>query len=197
MKKACLLPFFILIYSFSSFSQVEKHSSQVGISGLPVFDVLKMFPDNDISGFAILGNFGYFPAKDLALGVNPYYASVHNEYAYRYYSILSRKREEISAYGMNIYARYYFLSQKRFSLYPSLAAGFGNLVIKDFIDNTRIENRNAAAVSFTAGLGLSCSLNEMISVELNVPYLYLKSLTNENIEFRTVAPTLGIQLFFK
>lgn len=193
MKKILIV--FTCLYSLAGIAQIEKGSTQAGISALPVFDALKMFPKNTISGVAVIANLGYFPARDLVIGVSPYYAQVSNSYSYPSNSV-NRKTERIKLFGMNIYTRYYLLSKKRLSIYPSVAAGFGNLIIKEYINNYHYpDDKSVPALSFTAGLGLNCSITKKLSLELNVPYLYVKSVTN-NIEFKTFSPTVGLQLFF-
>jgi hypothetical protein len=190
---------FTLIFlgaAFISLSQIEKRSTQIGISALPVFDAFNLFPKNSISGVAVIVNLGYFPAQDLAVGISPYYAKVRNSYYYPQYSG-TKNVEDIQLFGMNIYTRYYFLSQKRISIYPLIAAGFGNIVLKKAVGGAVVQSSttSAPALSFTGGLGLNCSLTQRIALELNAPYLYVKSVTN-TLEFKTFAPTLGFQFTF-
>lgn len=193
MKKIIIV--LICLYAFTATAQIEKHSTQVGISALPVFDALGLFPRNEISGVAVIANVGYFPAKDLSVGISPYYAQVNNSYYYPQYS-LTKTTEDIKLFGMNIYSRYYILSKKRISVYPSLAAGFGNLIIREFVNNQHMpKDKSVPVLSFTGGLGINCTITKLVSVELNLPYLYVKSVTN-NIEFKSFSPTLGLQFFF-
>jgi hypothetical protein len=180
----------------TSFSQIEKRNTQIGASALPVFDAFNLFPKNQISGIAVMANLGYFPANDLVIGVSPYYAKVKNEYYYPQ-NTTTKTKEEILLFGMNIYSRYYFLSNKRLSVYPEIAAGFGNLVQKTISGSAYIKSstQSSPAISFIGGLGLNCFITNTFSLELNAPYMYVKSVTGP-IEFKTFAPTIGFQLFF-
>lgn len=191
----------ILLFSVSflnGYAQIEKNTSQAGISALPVLDVLNLFPQNSISGFGVMGNLGYFPIKNLSIGINPYYSRVSNsydDYLIPYGDI--RKEEKISLYGLNAYLRYYVFSKGKFSLYPTVSLGFGNLEKEIFMrpGTARLGHGSTSVLTCYAGAGVNYFITERVALELNVPYMYVQYLPPATTGFHTIAPTIGVQFY--
>ncbi|MBA3972569.1 MAG: hypothetical protein H0X46_10615 [Bacteroidetes bacterium] len=70
MKKKLFIFSVFLISIFSASAQLEKTTTQVGVSVLPVFNILKFFPDNKISGIAVSVNMGYLTLKNMSVGIH-------------------------------------------------------------------------------------------------------------------------------
>jgi hypothetical protein len=199
MKKLLTIFIILLVYSFNGYSQIEKNTIQIGASALPIYDIFKIAPKNSIAGFGVTTNIGFFPIKNLSVGVSPYYAQVLNGYDYSTYYSTIRKEEHLKFYGLNMYIRYYIFSIKKFSFYASLQAGFGNLSKKVFnAENQQLVSTDNSSVFISSlGVGVNYFLKEKIALELNVPYLDVHNFSLTGINFKTIAPTIGVQFFLK
>ncbi|MDQ3048639.1 MAG: outer membrane beta-barrel protein [Bacteroidota bacterium] len=201
MKKNLFI--FCLLLSTSIFAQMERRTSFVSVSGLPVFDVLKLFPENKIRGYGAIANLGFFPVKNLSIGFTPYIAQVSNSYNNSYISFYGtfRKEEKIRLMGINATLRYY-LNQGKISFYPFISGGFANLDITSYKQegNTKLSNDNKSVSIVMFGLGVNYFLTEKFTLELNLPYMYLQSFShdyNDHVSFGTISPTLGIGFYIK
>ncbi len=118
-----------LLYSATAFSQMEHRTSFVSVSGLPVFDILKTFPENKIKGYGAIINMGFFPIKNLSIGFTPLIAQASNSYnSYSTFYGTFRKEEKIRLMGLNATLRYY-LNKEKISFYPFISVGFAKLDI--------------------------------------------------------------------
>jgi hypothetical protein len=190
---------FISIISFCFYKGSSQTAIQAGISALPVFDVLNLYPDNEISGAALSGNFGCFLTEDLGFGINPYYGQVSNFYNTDFH----REKEELSLLGMNAYLRYYFISRKKFNAFAIVSAGFGNMRSTRTIltgsgplaDPKTVFNNSV--LTFMAGAGVSYFLSRDIALELNIPYAYITHVAESPAPYyQTVVPTFGLQFYW-
>lgn len=198
MKNRLLTAFFLSIAFYKSFCQVEKTTTQFGLSGLPVFDVFGSLPENNIQGLALTGNFGYFPAQNLSFGMMPYYAQATNTYPVM---ASDKETQNIKLYGLNTYLRYYFLCEKSCRLFSVASAGFGNSQQKTTSANSLAltRDRNEPTVTFQLGAGINYMLAKKIAVEFIIPYTYVKYISSDpaEVSFQTVLPTIGLQFFLK
>lgn len=180
------------------YCQLERNTTQIGISGLPVFDVLKFFPDNKISGVAVTGNLGYLGLKNTSVGIQPYYAKVSNIYT----RLSKKEKQEIKLYGLNTYVRYYFIRKEKFLTYTSASLGFGNSEDRtiDLSSLIPIKNSQSNTSVFVAmlGAGLNYFIIKNLALELNVSYINIKYIATPpyNVRFQTVAPTIGLQFYW-
>jgi opacity protein-like surface antigen len=200
MRKHLFLFIFFLVFSFKGYCQLEKTTNQVGVSALPIFDVLKFFPDNKISGIAISGNLGYCTINRVSVGIQPYYAQVSNTYSN---TLFERENQGIKLYGLNTYLRYYFISKEKFLIYSLASVGFGNSEQKtvNLSSQTFVKNSHSDKSVFTymLGIGVNYFILKNIALELNIPYLNVKYIStdpNDN-HFQTVAPSIGLQYYWK
>jgi outer membrane protein W len=201
MKKALLIIAFIFSALFSAYSQTEKGTTYVGISGLPVLDVFKLFPDNKISGYGAIANFSFFPLKNISLGFNPYSAHISNSYPmYPNTTKEYSKKEEITLMGLNFSVRYHFTKGK-FSFYPFVSVGGGQMGTTYYgASNTRLNSRAKGVFSLMAGAGVNYHICKKVALELNLPYTYLyvlPDMESQELQFHTATPTLGIQVILE
>lgn len=196
----------IIVFSLSfrnSFAQIEKTATQVGISVLPILDVLKFFPENEIYGFAVAGNLGYLTINKLSIGIQPYYSKVSNSYSSTWYGGSVKEHQQIQLYGLNTYLRYYFVSKEKFLTYAQGSAGFGNFEQKTSYASslTYIKNSHTNKAVFTAlfGVGASYFVSKNFAIELNVPYIYVNQISTNpyDKDFHSIAPTIGFQFYWK
>jgi len=201
MKNKSFLFIFFSFYLLRGYSQVEKTTTQAGIGVLPIFDVFKLFPDNKLSGLGVSVNFGYFAIKRMSIGINPFYVQASNEYSYSKYNIIQTERENIKIYGLNTYLKYYIISKNKLLVYPSLSLGFGAAEQRTINVNTKVlkSKESTPAFIFSLGAGINYFITKQIALELNVPYINIKYLTTALIDpqFQTVAPTIGLQFYWK
>jgi hypothetical protein len=185
----------LFLITQKSIGQVEKATTQFGLSALPVFDVLRTFPDNKIAGLALTGNFGYFPIKNLSFGFVPYYAQASNSYP-----LLTSDREtqDLKFYGLNTYLRYYFVCKKKYRLFTLTSVGFGNSQQKTS-NPFLLRYNNRPTFIFQLGAGINYMLAKKIALEFAIPYTYVKYISSDpnEVGFQTIVPTFGVQFFLK
>ncbi len=200
MKKTLLVFILFSNFIFKGYCQLEKTTTQVGVSALPIFDVLKVFPDNKISGIAVTGNFGYLAIKNMSIGIQPYYAQVSNSYTSR---LLEKENQEIKLYGLNTYLRYYFIRKEKFLTYSLASIGFGNSEQKttNLSSLTLVKNSHTdkSVLIFMLGLGVNYFIIKNLAIELNIPYFNVKYISTDpnDLRFQTAAPTIGLQFYWK
>jgi opacity protein-like surface antigen len=203
LKKSYLIIILFVFVFYNGYSQLERTTSQVGISVLPIFDLLKFFPDNKIEGLATSVNLGYLTIKKLSVGINPYYAQVSNTYNTTISKANNKEKQAIKLYGLNTYLRYYFISKEKFLAYSSLSLGFGNVeeTTTDLSSLTLVKNShtNKSVLTFLGGLGVNYFVIKNLALELNLSYINVKYISTNphNINFQTVAPTFGVQFYWK
>ncbi len=199
MKKH-FLTFILFSFGFiDCFSQLEKSSAQFGVSVLPVLDVFKVFPDNKISGFAVIGNIGFFPIKNLSAGIQPYYGQASNSYSSFFFE---KENQEIKLYGLNAYLRYYFIRKQKFLAYSMASVGFGNSEQKTTLVSTVILVKspiNKSVLTGVFGAGIGYFIVKNLALELNIQYLNIKYFSADPADksFHTIAPTVGVEFFLK
>jgi hypothetical protein len=175
-------------------------SMQAGITALPVYDILGLFPDNKISGAAFMGNFGSFLSTNVSFGVSPYYGTVSNSYNLFPAGPLA-ERQELKLFGVNTYLRGYIIKKSRFYLYVLVSAGIGNMQEKtiDLSTQKEIPGRkiNSPIATFLSGAGVNYFITRSLAVEFNLPFCILNNFNAEMADkyFLTAAPTLGLQLY--
>ncbi len=197
MKKTSLTFILFCIISFTGFAQFEKGTTQIGASALPVFDILKIAPDNSISGLGGKANLSFFPVKNLSVGLSPFAAEVKNNYTYTTSFSSLKKEERIRLFGLGMCLRYYVLLSKKFAIYPELDLGLGNLNTRTSTEgHSKIKERNTSIVVGSLGVGANYFLTEKVALELNVTYLDVNEFSNRDENFKTIAPTIGVQFFF-
>ncbi|HEX8549658.1 MAG TPA: outer membrane beta-barrel protein [Cytophagaceae bacterium] len=198
MKKLIALAVLSLIAFTSSklSAQIEKGDVHIGIAGLPIVDLFNIYPDNKINGLGLTGQVGFFPHKNIYLGINPYYVKVKN----RYPDSGSMTDETIKVYGINTALSYYVGLTSKFYIYAGLSAGVGAA------DHQRSNNAVGYISSQTTypiftvapGIGLHYFITEKMTLNLNLPLLNIKyiSYSKDEESFRTIAPTIGVGFFF-
>ena len=200
MKKTLLIFIFISTFIFNAYCQLEKNSTQAGLSALPVFDVFKLVPDNKISGIALTGNYGFFAIKNMSIGIQPYYAQVSNSYTSK---ILEKENQEIKLYGLNTYLRYYFIRKEKFLTYALASIGFGNsdqkttnLSSSAFVKNSHTDKSVLVSV---LGIGANYFIMKNLAIELNVPYFNVKYISTDpnDMHFQSAVPTIGLQYYLQ
>ena len=198
MKNRLLLAFLLSIAFYQGFCQVEKATTQFGLSGLPVFDVLKTLPDNKIQGLALSGNFGFFPVKNLSFGIMPYYAQVSNSYPIQVSDV---ETQDVKLYGLNTYLRYYFICRKNWRLFSLASAGFGNSQQRVIRANSLALNRyyHDPTLTLQLGAGINYMFAKKIALEFTIPYTNVKYISSDptEVSFRTIMPAIGMQFFLK
>lgn len=200
IKKTLSTFCFFSIFICNGYSQLDKTNNQAGISTLPIFDVLKVFPKNKISGIAFSGNFGYFALKHMSIGIQPYYAQVSNVYTT---SLLEEQKQNIKLYGVNTYLRYYFISIEKFSIYAIAGAGFGNSdqITTNLSPAAFSKNSHTDKSIFTSmlGVGINYFIVNNLALELIIPYINVKYIStgSNDMSFQTAAPTIGLQFYWK
>jgi hypothetical protein len=200
MKKTLLTFILFSIFILKGYCQLEKTTTQVGVSALPIFDVLKFFPDNKISGIAVTGNLGYLGMKNISVGIQPYYAQVSNSYPS---GLFEKEKQEIKLYGLNTYLRYYFIRKEKFLAYSLASIGFGNSEQKTtkVSSLTLVKNSHTdkSVLIIMAGVGINYFIIENLALELNIPYFNVKYISTDpnDIRFQTIAPTIGLQFYWK
>lgn len=203
MKKTIYGCFLLLIFNFPVFSQTEKGSTQIGVSGLPVYDVLKLFPNNKIAGLALSGNIGQFIAKRWSIGSQPFYAQVKNIYYTTHNYLETKEQQNIRLLGLNAYLRYNFIAKEKFILYVQGSVGFGNQEqsTTNLMTNIPVRNSrsNQSFLNTQIGLGANYFLIKNLALELNLTYLRLSYFSNTNniSYFHSFAPALGLQYYWE
>ncbi len=202
MKKILMSIILSLVLLFNGFSQYEKSSIQVGISALPIYDVLNLFPDNQISGVVVMPNFGFFIMDKLSFGINPYYAKASNSYNSAAID-KHKENQQISLYGLNAYLRYYFITKEKISFYAMFSNGFGDIEKKttNLSTSAKVDNGYPNKAIYTAmlGVGIDYFVTKKIAIELNVPFIVMRFFSPEQYDsnFNTIVPTLGLQIYWK
>lgn len=200
MKNILFTFIFFSIFMFRGYCQLEKTTNQVGVSALPIFDVLKLMPNNKISGMAVSVNLGYLAMKNMSIGIQPYYSQVSNSYTS---PLGDKERQDIKLYGLNTYLRYYFVSKEKFLAYSLVSAGFGNSEQKttnlDTQTLVKYSHTNKSVFTFMLGVGINYFVIKNLALELNVPYINVKYISTDpnDMRFQTIAPTIGLQFFWK
>lgn len=203
MKKYIFVFLFSLFGLFHGYSQLKKTTTQVGISVLPIFDVFKIFPKNEISGLAVSGNLGYLTVENMSIGILPYYSKVSNSYYTTGSGGGIKEKQNIKLFGLNTYLRYYFISKEKFLMYSQGAAGFGNFEQKtSYVSSltfTKNTHTNKSVFTFLLGVGANYFVAKNFAIELNVPYLYVNQFSTDpnDKDFQTIAPTIGFQFYWK
>lgn len=175
-------------------AQIEKGDVHIGVSGLPIVDLFNYYPDNKITGLGVMGQIGFFPHKNIFLGLNPYYAKVKN----RYPESGSMSNENIKIYGINTSLSYYGAITSRFYLSAGVSFGIGVLDEKKYMDNWRF-SRNATHPVFVVApsLGVHYFITQKMAFNFNLPLINLKHISYTNKDnFRTLAPAIGLGFFF-
>lgn len=201
MRHLTTIVIIYLILSIPCRAQNDIHSNHVGVSGVPIFDVLNMFPDNQIKGGAININYGTMIIKNLSFGVNLYYSGVSNEYKTESID-LHKEKQEIKIIGISPNLRYQFRVKEKLFFYGLASIGFGNynekttnLMTSEPV-NYGVENESILIL--TAGLGVNYFLFDNFALELSVPYVFVNRLSTDQYveDFHTIAPMIGIQYFW-
>lgn len=200
MKKRILLAMYIGFFSVS-YAQTEKGMNQVGLSGVPLFDVLGLYPDNEIAGGAFMANYGTFINDHMSFGVQPYYARAANEYPVEGPS-LYRQRQAIRVIGLSAYLRYYYLATPKWWLFGSTSLGFGNYheETTDLATLRRVNegNENESVSLLTVGVGVDYWVTSRLALELNTSYAFVYEFSTDpySEDFHTIIPTLGVQYYW-
>jgi len=198
MRRLAIIAAIFLIISCPCKCQDNSPSNHVGINAVPIFDFLKMYPENQIKGAAIDFNYGKMVSKNISFGVNLYYSGVSNEYKTESID-LHKERQEIKIIGISPNLRYHFRIKKKLILYGQVSLGFGNYNEKttNLLTSEPVNygNENESILLMTAGIGMNYFFFKNIALDINVPYIYLNRLSTQQYveDFHTVAPMLGIQ----
>lgn len=199
-----LITIFTLVYLMivvPGIGQDKKPSNHIGINGIPIFDVLNSYPDNQINGSAITFNYGVMVSRNLSFGVNLYYSGVSNEYVTESLSPRT-ERQQINVVGISPNLRYHYRIREKLMLYAQASIGFGNYREKTTDLNTSqpryYKNDNDSMIMTMAGLGMNYFFSEKIALDLNVSYVYLNRLSSQRYvyDFQTIAPMIGIQFYW-
>ncbi|MFK5879164.1 MAG: outer membrane beta-barrel protein [Flavobacteriaceae bacterium] len=194
-----ILIYFVIVMPCRA--QNDSHSNHVGVGGLPVFDVLNMFPENQIKGGAININYGAMVSENLSFGVNLFYSGVSNEYKTESID-LHKENQEIRIIGISPNLRYYFRIKEKFIIFGLASVGFGNYNEKTTnlmtSEPVNYGDENESIMILTAGLGLNYFLSEKFALELNVPYVFTNRFSKDQYveDFHTIAPMIGIQYYW-
>jgi len=195
IKHVILLVFFLASFLPSKVSaQIEKGTVHLGIAGLPIVDVFNIYPDNKITGLGLTGQIGFFPLKNLYLGINPYYVKVKN----RYPDMGSTTEETLKIYGINTLIAYYVPLSPKFFIYGGLSLGFG--VQDDQESDAAMITANYATYPIfvvAPGLGIHYFITKTTSLNFNLPLINVNQISYFKSEnFQTLAPTIGVGFFF-
>jgi hypothetical protein len=183
-------------------SVTGKSTLHAGMTALPVFDVLNLFPANVIKGFAVMGNVGFFVTRHLSFGFQPFYGEVSNTYT-GFNQDPFGERQNLRIAGSNTTLRYSFLARKPWLVYILASAGFG--VMEETITAVKTSQvipgsrKSNAIATCLAGVGANYFFTRNIAAELNVPYgmMYNFNAPAEYKYFLTAAPMLGLQVYWK
>ena len=160
--------FIYLILVMPCRAQSDIHSNHIGVSGVPVFDVLNMFPDNQIKGGAFNINYGTMIIENLSFGMNLYYSRVSNEYKTESFD-LHKERQEIKIIGISPNLRYQFRVKEKLLFYALTSVGFGNYNEKTTnlmtSEPVNYGDENESILMLKAGLGMNYFLSEKFALE--------------------------------
>ena len=185
---------FLTYVSLEVSAQIKKGDLHIGISGLPVLDFFNSYPDNKISGFGISGQIGFFPHKNIYLGINPYLVKVKNQFPE--FGDITLENQKI--YGVNTSMYYYGAITAKFYIYGGVSMGIG---AADHHSSNGIAflTRNATYPIFALApvIGIQYFITNTVALNFNLPLLNIKYISYTSKDgFTTVAPTLGIGVFF-
>lgn len=199
MRNKIIILIVCLLCMYKGYSQIEKSSNHLGISGLPIYDLFNFFPDNKISGGAINFEYGTFVAKNLSFGFNVYYANVSNEYGTEA-TDLHREKQIIGLTGLNANLKYYYSLGDKVFVFASVSFGFGNYKYEttNLSNSLIVDDGNEPVSVLMAGLGLDYFVTKNIALELHIPYVFVNRFSDEPYveDFHTIAPTIGIHYFW-
>lgn len=181
------------------YSQIEKTTNHVGISGLPIYDLFNFYPDNKISGAAVYLNYGTFVTKNLSFGLNIYHAGFSNEYSTEAVN-LHKEEQVIGLTGLNSTLRYYQSIKEKLLVFASISAGFGNYKLEttNLSNSVKVSNGNEPVTLFMAGIGLNYLFSKNFAFELHIPYVFVNRFSDEPYveNLHTIAPSVGIQYYW-
>ena len=168
------------------FSQEDRPSLQIGLTGLPIFYLNGNFivDSPGIDGFATYFTIGQFVSKNIVLGGRPFVGSVNG----------------FTSIGGNAYSRYYFGSKKS-RAFLDANVGFGKIW---FAPNGELQFFNRDALNgnlfnFAVGPGMDFHLKNDFYIEVMVQYLQMENLSNNFGGFigETIIPSIGVVKYFK
>lgn len=166
MKKFFLfLGILVFLSVQSGYAQLEKGTLLLGGSGS--FQKYK-----GISNLTLNPNIGLFLANKFVLGLNASYIN---------------SSSNTTLVGLGPYARGYFLSGAKGSLFAS--AGFNYF-------NIKFSNTSESESGYSIGLGYAHFLNKSVAMELSGVY-YKNGLSNSNNTLRSPTSIFGINIGFQ
>lgn len=201
MRLLTIFAFVFLIISVKGKGQENRPSNHIGVNGIPIFDVLNSYPENQINGGAITLNYGIMVSGNLSFGVNLYYSGVSNEYKTESINPQA-ERQEINIIGISPNLKYHYRIKEKLMLYGQASIGFGNYNEKTINLNTsqaiNYGSENESMVLTMAGIGMNYFFTEKVALDFNVSYVYLNRLSTQRYayDFHTVAPMIGIQFYW-
>ena len=175
-------------------AQIKKGDLHLGISGLPIVDIFNSYPNNKITGIGLMGQIGFFPHKNLYLGLSPYYVKVKN----RFPELGTITEEHQRIFGLNTSISYYLALSTKLYVYGGVSLGLGVADHQSFniARNTSIKN-TYPVLTIAPGLGIHYFITKRMTLNFNLSLIDLKylSYSNKN-KFTTLAPMIGGGYFF-
>jgi len=184
----------IAIISLKVTAQIKKGDVHIGIAGFPIIDIFNSYPDNKITGLGLLGQIGFFPHKNLYLGLNPYYVKVKN----RFPELGTMTEENQRIFGINTSMSFYMGLSTKFYVYGGVNFGLGAADHQRFNVPMNISSKVTYPIFTIAPvLGLHYFITKNFTLNFNLPLINIKYISYSNIEnFKTLAPTIGVGCFF-
>lgn len=128
------------------------------------------------------------------LGLNPYYVKVQN----RFTELGSITEENRRIFGINSSIAFYLSLSTKFYFYGALNFGIGIADHQRF-NVASITSNNVTYPVFTVApaIGIHYFVTKNLTANFNLPLININYISYANTEkFKTIAPTVGIGLFF-
>ena len=199
MRNKVILIGFCTLFVHQLCAQVGKSTNQVGVSGLPIYDIFNFYPKNEISGGAISVNYGTFVSNKLCFGVNLFYAAYSNQYDTQAKD-LHKQKQNNDLMGLNTSLRYYCAIKKNFLVYGVISIGFGinKFQTTNLSTSLIVAKTHEPIALLMAGLGINYFITKNFALELNVPYVFVNRFSYDPYaeHLNSILPTIGIQYYW-
>ncbi|MFN7044893.1 MAG: outer membrane protein [Flavobacterium sp.] len=185
MKKVLLSAVALLAFGFANAQEEEKGNGgfskgDVFVSGGVGFNSGKQGEYKE-SDFTFSPAVGYFVTENIALGARLDLTSGKQE--------LGAAEDKTSAFGAEVFGRYYWTAASQFSVFGEVGVGFGNAKEEDSFGNEQKFN----AFGVNAGVGVSYFLNSNFAIEAGWAGLGYNSV-KEDAEGAEAYSTFGLNV---
>ncbi len=195
-KRLLYLLFFSLIISYNSFSQIQKGSIQVGLSGAALFELNSA----GLNGGLINLHGEYSISNRFIVGIQPYYALTDEKMTYAY-DLLRHELREIQkdvfrSFGANLEFKFVLRNHPKFKPYSSVILGAGYSSYHVYHNNVFGDMEpedHGKFVNLNLGIGLGAYYRITKSWFLDAKFMYTDVTANKNVEASSyIYPSIGI-----